>query len=126
MKYAYELSVKQARGETEPVPFDTGKLGGKMATYAQMRVNPAKGLGYSPVEAAAKILSPTLILVAENEELMSNAANGQKAFELLQKNKVPSEYHVLPGIGHYGVYKESFGEASALAAGWFHRYLDQP
>ena len=42
----------------------------------------------------------------------------------LQKNKVPSEYHELPGIGHYGVYKESFAEATRFAAEWFHRYLD--
>ena len=124
VKYAQELSVKQARGETEPVPFETGKLGGKMAAYAQMRTNPAKGIGYSPVEAAAKITAPTMILVAEKEELMSNDENGKKAFEALQKNKVPSEYHVLPGIGHYGVYRESFAEATQFAAAWFHKHLD--
>ncbi|MEO6787268.1 MAG: CocE/NonD family hydrolase, partial [Chthoniobacteraceae bacterium] len=60
-KYAQELAVKQARGETEPVPIETGKLGGKMAAYGQMRANPAKGIGYSPVEAAAKITAPTMI-----------------------------------------------------------------
>ncbi len=124
VKYAEELAVKQARGETEPVPFETGKLGGKMAAYAQMRANPAKGIGYSPVDAAAKIAAPTMIIVAEKEELMSNDENGKKAFDALQKNKVPSEYHILPGIGHYGVYRESFGEATRLAAAWFHQHLD--
>jgi acetyl esterase/lipase len=124
LKYAYELSVKQARGETEPVPFETGKPAGKMATYAQMRYNPAKGIGYSPVEAAAKITAPTMIVVAEKEDLMSNEENGKRAFEALQRNHVPSEYHVLPGIGHYGVYKESFAEATQLAAAWFHKHLD--
>jgi acetyl esterase/lipase len=125
VKRAYDLSVKQARGETEPVPFETGKLEGKMATYAQMRANPAKGLGYSPLEAAARITAPTLIMVAENEELMSNEENGHRAFDTLQKNQVPSEYHVLAGIGHYGVYRESFAEATQLAAGWFHQHLDR-
>ena len=125
VKYAQDLSVKQARGETEPVPFETGKLGGKMAAYAQMRANPAKGIGYSPVEAAAKITAPTMIVVAEKEELMSNDENGKKAFDALQKNQVPSEYHVLPGIGHYGIYRESFAEATQLAAAWFHKYLDR-
>jgi dipeptidyl aminopeptidase/acylaminoacyl peptidase len=123
-KYAYDLSVKQARGETEPVPFETGKLGGKLAVYAQMRANPAKGIGYSPIEAAAKITAPTMIVVAEKEELMNNEQNGRKAFDSLQKNNVPSEYQVLPGIGHYGVYRESFGEATRLAAAWFHKHLD--
>ena len=125
VKYANDLAVKQARGETEPVPIETGKLGGKMAAYAQMRSNPAKGIGYSPVEAAAKITAPTMIIVAEKEELMSNDENGKRAFDALQKNKVPSEYHELPGIGHYGVYKESFAEATRLAAEWFHRHLDR-
>ena len=123
-KYANDLAVKQARGETEPVPIETGKLGGKMATYAQMRANPAKGLGYNPVEAAEKITVPTMIIVAEKEELMSNEENGLRAFQALQKNQVKSEYHVLEGIGHYGVYKEKFEEATRLASDWFHLHLD--
>lgn len=123
-KYANELAVKQARGETEPVPIETGKLGGKMATYAQMRANPAKGLGYNAVEAASKITVPTMIIVAEKEELMSNEENGLRAFQALQKNLVKSEYHVLEGIGHYGVYKEKFEEATKLASDWFHLHLD--
>lgn len=123
-KYANELAVKQARGETEPVPFETGKLGGKMAAYAQMRANPAKGLGYSPLEAAVKITVPTMIVAAEKEDLMNNDENGKRVFDALQKNKVPTEYHLIPDIGHYGVYKEGFAEATGLAAAWFHRYLD--
>ncbi len=122
-KYASELAVKQARGETEPVPFETGKLGGKMAAYAQMRANPAKGIGFSPFDAAPKITAATLIIVAEKEELMSNDENGRKVFDVLQKNKVPSEYHILPGISHYGVYKEQFAEATRLAADWFRKHL---
>jgi dipeptidyl aminopeptidase/acylaminoacyl peptidase len=91
-----------------------------------MRVNPAKSIGYSPVEASAKIKAPTMILVAEKEELMSNDENGKKAFDFLQANKVPSEYHVLPGIGHYGVYKEAFDEATKLEAAWFAAHLMPP
>lgn len=125
VKYAYELAIKQARGETEPVPIETGKLAGKLAVYAQMRANPAKGIGTSPIEAAAKVTAPTSILVAEKEELMSNDENGVRAFDILQKNKVPSEFHVLPGIGHYGVYRESFADATQLAATWFHKHLDR-
>jgi uncharacterized protein len=124
LRHAFELAVKQARGETEPVPIETGKLGGKMAAYAQMRANPAKGLGYNSIEAAAKIAAPTMIIVAEKEDLMSNAENGGRAFQALQKNLVKSEYHVLAGIGHYGVYKEKFDEITKLAADWFHLHLD--
>lgn len=124
-KYANDLAVKQARGETEPVPIETGKLGGKMATYAQMRANPAKGLGFNAIEAASKITVPTMIIVAEKEDLMSNDENGRRAFQALQKNFVKSEYHVLEGIGHYGVYKAKFEEATKLAADWFHLHLDE-
>ncbi|MCX7827001.1 MAG: prolyl oligopeptidase family serine peptidase, partial [Verrucomicrobiae bacterium] len=46
---AYELWTKQARGETEPVPFETGKLGGKMERYEHMRSNPVKSIGYHPI-----------------------------------------------------------------------------
>lgn len=125
-KYALDLAVKQARGETEPVPFETGKLGGKMAAYAQMRANPAKSIGYAPLDAAQKISAPMLIVAAEKEELMSNADNAQKAFEILQRRQVPSEYHVLPGISHYGVYRESFEDATRLAADWFRKHLQAP
>jgi len=125
-RYAADLAVKQARGETEPVPFETGKLGGKMATYAQMRANPAKGIGFAPIGAAEKITAPMLITVAEKEDLMSNEENGKKVFDTLQKNKVPSEYHVLPGIAHYGVYSGAgFKEASGLAAEWFKKFLTE-
>lgn len=123
IKYASDLAVKQARGETEPVPFETGKLTGKMATYAQMRANPAKGIGYSAIEAAAKIKAPTMILVAEKEELMKNDENGKRVFDIVQNNQVPAEYHVLPGITHYGVYRAAFGDATQLAAAWFAKYL---
>jgi dienelactone hydrolase len=126
VKYASDLAIKQARGETEPVPFETGKLTGKMAAYAQMRVNPAKGIGYSAIEAAAKIKAPTLIVVAENEELMRNEENGKRVFEIVQGNQVPVEYHVLPGITHYGVYREAFDEATRLASAWFAKYLTSP
>jgi alpha-beta hydrolase superfamily lysophospholipase len=99
-------------------------LGSKMAAYAQMRANPAKGIGYNAIEAASKITAPMLITVAENEDLMSNDENGKKVFELVQKAGTGCEYHVLPGIGHYGVYKgPGFDEASRLAVDWFKKHL---
>ena len=123
LQQAYALSTKQARGETEPVPFETGRLGGKMAAYAQMRANPAKSLGYSPFEAATKITAPTLIVVAEKEDLFSNEENGKKVFDTLTKNKVSAEYQVLPGISHYGVYREAFDDATRTEVAWFKRHL---
>jgi dipeptidyl aminopeptidase/acylaminoacyl peptidase len=124
LKYASDLAIKQSRGETEPVPMETGKLTGKMAAYPQMRANPAKGIGYSPIDAAARITAPMLIVVAEKEDLMSNEQNGLRVYQILQANHVASAYQVLPGIGHYGVYRESFSQATQLASDWFHSHLD--
>lgn len=123
VKYGFDLSTKQARGEIEPVPIETGKLGGKLANYAQMRVNPAKNIGFSAIEAAEKIRVPMLILDAEKEELMDPRENGLKVAGILKAHGVEVSYQVLPGISHYGVYREAFGEASKLELEWFAQHL---
>jgi len=120
---AYELLAKQSRAETEPVPFETGRLGGKLSAYAQMRANPAKSIGYSAIAAADKITAPMIILVAEKEELMDNRQNGQKVYDILEARSIPAEYHVIKNITHYGVYREAFDEAARLEIDWFNRYL---
>ncbi len=118
----FDYLSKQARGEVEPVPFETGKMTGKMATYTQMRVNPTKGLGYSPAEAAEKISTPILFVVAENEELSSNA-NVERIAAALKERGVRAEYQVIKGITHYGVYREGFEEATRLELEWFNQHL---
>jgi dipeptidyl aminopeptidase/acylaminoacyl peptidase len=123
----YELLTKQARGETEPVPFETGKPTGKMARYEQMRYNPAKGIGFSPVEAAAKIKVPMLLVLAEKEELLDNKQNGAKVYEIIKAKKdVPVALHTIKDITHYGIYKEGFAEATKLELEWFGKYLKAP
>ena len=122
MKYAYDLATKQARSETEPVPIETGKLTGKMATYANMRVNPAKNIGFSALDAAAKISAPAIFILAENEELSSNATVEAVQKALLERS-VPSSLHVIKGITHYGVYAEGFAEATQVELEWFAKHL---
>jgi dipeptidyl aminopeptidase/acylaminoacyl peptidase len=119
---ALEYHTKQARGEVEPVPIETGKMTGKMATYTQMRVNPSKNIGFSALEAAAKINVPAIFVVAENEELSSNATV-EAAHKSLRERGVPSAYHVIKGITHYGVYREGFDEATRVELEWFNRHL---
>jgi uncharacterized protein len=122
-QYAFSLAAKQARGETEPVPFETGKMTGKMAAYQQMRVNPVKSIGYNPIEAAAKIRAPMIILDAENEELMDRRQNGERVAEILKSGSVPVVYHIIKGITHYGVYREAFEEVTRLELEWFTKHL---
>lgn len=119
---AYALNTRQARGETEPVPLETGKMTGKMERYSQMRVNPAKNIGLSAFEAAARIKAPALFVVAEKEEL-SNNENVAEAQRQIAARGVPSKFHVIKGITHYGVYKEGFKEAMAVELAWLDAHL---
>ncbi len=120
---AYELLTQQARGETEPVPFEHGAPGVKMATYAHVRYNTAKGIGFDAIKAAEKINVPMLIIDAEKEELMSIVENGQRVADILKANKIEVEYHVIPGIGHYGVYAEKLKEVTELEIAWFENHF---
>lgn len=120
---ALGLQSQQARGEVEPVPYETGAPGGKMSSYAHMRYNTAKGIGYDAIKAAEKITIPMLIIDAENEELMDTSKNGKRVAEILEANGTPVKYHVLEGIAHYGVYRQKFGEATTMELEWFDEHL---
>lgn len=122
---AYVQQTQRARGEIEPVPYQTGAPGGKMAAYAHMRYNIAKGIGYNAIEAAALVKVPLLIIDAEKEELMDPAKNGKRVADILKANGTPVKYHVMEGIAHYGIYREKFQEATAMEVEWFDRYLKQ-
>jgi len=122
MDYVYELATKQARGETEPVPIETGKLTGTLSRYPQMRRNPVKTIGFNPVEASAKITVPSLFVVAEKDELTDNATV-ERVQQNIAKRGLPSAYHVIKGITHYGIYKEGFDEATNVELTWFDKYL---
>ena len=122
LKYAYDLATKQARGETEPVPVETGKLTGALARYTTMRRNPVKSIGFSALEASAKIAVPSLFVVAEKEELSGNDVV-ERVHQDLVKRGVASAFHVIKGITHYGVYAEGFDEATRVELEWFDRHL---
>ena len=49
--------------------------------------------------------------------------NGGRVAEILKANGTPASYHVIPGIGHYGVYVEKFDEALKMELGWFDEHL---
>jgi len=122
IKAAYALATKQARGEVEPVPIETGKLTGALARYKEMRRNPVKNLGFNPLEAAEKIAVPALFVVAEKEELANNPAV-ERVQKEIEKRGVPSSYYVIKGITHYGVYSEAFAEATRVEVEWFDGHL---
>ena len=123
-KLGFDLMMKQATGQTEPIPFETGKLGGKLSNYDQMRANPAKSVGYGDkYDLVGRIRIPMIFIDAENEELGNPKENGERFAKILKDNKVPVEYHVIKGISHYGIYREGFQEATQLELSWFKKYL---
>ena len=120
---AYGLMMRQARGETEPVPYEHGAPTGKMATYAHMRYNIAKDVAFDAIRAAQDVKVPMLIIDAGNEELMDITKNGGRVAEILKANGTPVEYHVIPDIGHYGVYGAKFQDALKMELDWFDKHL---
>jgi dipeptidyl aminopeptidase/acylaminoacyl peptidase len=122
-RYAYDLMRRQARGETEPVPYEQGAPVGKMASYAHMRYNAAKDVAYHAIRAAQYVKVPMLIIDAGKEELMDITKNGGRVAEILRANGTPVEYHVIPDIGHYGVYGERFQDALKMELDWFDKHL---
>jgi dipeptidyl aminopeptidase/acylaminoacyl peptidase len=122
-KRAYELMTRQSRGETEPVPYESGAPGGKMASYSHMRYNTAKDVAYNVIDAAKNVKVPMLIIDGGNEELMDIKENGGRVAEILKSNGTPVKYHVIEGMNHYGVYGDKFQTALDMELAWFNQYL---
>ena len=80
-------------------------------------------LGYNAVEASGRVKAPILFIDAEKEELFDRLQNGKKAHDTVAANTVPTRYHVIKGITHYGIYNEGFEEATKLALEWFAEHL---
>lgn len=120
---AYELMTRQARGETEAVPYETGAPGGKMASYSHMRYNTAKDVAYNVMEAAKQVKIPMLIIDAGSEELMDIRENGGRVAEILKASGTPVKYHVIEGMNHYGVYGDKLQTAVEMELAWFNQYL---
>lgn len=113
---AYADATKRARGEVgypEPGIRVVGNLRGA-PIYSRFA-------NYAPVDHindAGQI--PMMIVVAENEELFDNKQHGILAYE---RYKGPKELVVVPGIKHYGIYRESWSQAHKLAREWFDKQL---
>jgi hypothetical protein len=109
-------ATRMARGEVgypEPGAVVIGSLHG-----APIR---AKMLDYAPVEDVARASQcAMLFLVAEKEELFRNEDNARLAFE---RAKGPKKYVVIPGITHYGVYREARAKATEMEIAWFNEHL---
>jgi polyvinyl alcohol dehydrogenase (cytochrome) len=58
--------------------------------------------------------------VAEKEEYFDNKEHGGKAYE---RAKGPKKLVTIPGISHYGIYREARPQAQKLAIAWYDAHL---
>jgi uncharacterized protein len=115
VRAARDRATRMARGELGyPAPRE--KLVGDL-TGAPVG---DKLLRWWPNEEAYHLRAAALFIVAENEELMRNKDNGQRAFE---RAAGPKQFVTIPGIRHYGIYGEARAQAVKLAIDWFNQYL---
>jgi len=119
--------TQQARGEPidgkiEPIPQTIDAVPGLHGTP-----HSAKMTQYDVTKVAHLIDVPTLIIDAEHEELMNRLEHGKAVYDIIkQKGNVPTEYHVMKGITHYGIYREAYKESSDLILEWFDKHLKSP
>lgn len=77
---------------------------------------------YAPLDDAARLQNcAALFIVAEREELFSNDEHARLAFEAVRDAR--KKYSVIPGIDHYGVYRQGRETAITLAIDWFDQHL---
>lgn len=112
----YGDGTRHAHGEAYPAPraVTVGRLIGAPIRESMMR--------YAPIEEAGKLKNPAvLFIVAEKEELFSNEEQGKLAYDRMAGTK--KKYISIPGITHYGVYREQRDQAVKYAIEWFDQYL---
>jgi uncharacterized protein len=114
-KTARDQATRMARGEAGyPKPYSKviGTLTGAPVGDKLLR--------YWPNEEASHLMAAALFIAAEHEELFSNKANAERAYE---RSIGPKKLVVIPGIEHYGIYNEARGQAIKLAIDWFDQHL---
>ena len=111
----YDDATRRARGQLDyPAPRarEVGNLQGGPIRE--------KFLVYAPIDDVAQVKGALLLIAAENEELFDNRSHPEAAY---QRGHEPKRYVVIPGIAHYGIYREARDEATRLAIEWFDQHL---
>ena len=115
---AHRQAIDRARGVLPPVPQGTNQ-GKNLRGWAILD----KVTAYRPVEDASRITVPMMLIDAENEELFDRHKAGELAVKRAKANGAEAAYHVVPDITHYGIYRQSFDEATKLAVDWYDEHL---
>lgn len=111
-------AVATARGEAPAIPQGVDPYGSMVGTPFM-----AHFAHYRPLAEIDRVRVPTLIMDAGEEEMFPVADNGGAAAAALEAAGVPVEYHVIPGLDHYGIYFDGYGPGSERARAWWARHL---
>ena len=119
LKNVYKGKSARARGLVDPVPQGGGSPGGLKGTPYSERI-----AVFNPGQYADRVKVPTLLIDAEKEHYFKIQENAGRAHEILKKNGVPTEYHVLRGKKHYDVYGgQTLDDVMTLEIAWFNKHL---
>jgi dipeptidyl aminopeptidase/acylaminoacyl peptidase len=119
LKAVFKGKSDRARGLSDPVPQGGGSPGGLQGTPYPERI-----ALFNPGQYADRVKVPTLLIDAEKEHYFKIQENSGRVHEILKRNAVPTEYHVLKGKKHYDVYSgQLLDEVMKLEIAWFDKYL---
>jgi len=119
LKRVYEGKSARARGDADPVPQGGGSPGVLQGTPYHERI-----AVFNPGQYAERVKVPTLLIDAEKEHYFKIDENSGRVHEILKKNGVPTQYHVLKGKKHYDVYSgQTLDKVMELEIPWFDKYL---
>ncbi len=114
----YKQKSDRARGLVDPVPQGESPSGLNGAPY------PERIALFNPGQYAGRVKVPTLLIDAEKEHYFNIEENSGRVHEILKKNGVPTEYHVLKGKKHYDVYSgQLLDDVMKLEISWFDAHL---
>jgi uncharacterized protein len=112
----YKEATQRAHGELGYPPPGARVIGNLRGAPLREKL-----MQYAPVEDVARAKQcATLFVLAENEELFDNKAHGNLAYE---RATGPKKLVTIPGITHYGVYRQARKQAHQLATDWYKEHL---
>lgn len=113
----YEEGVKRTHGEIGYPPPRARVIGNLIGAPIRSKFEQ-----FVPADDAARIKDcAVLFIVAEKEELFDNNVNAKLAYDRMPGTN--KKYVVIPGITHYGVYREKRQQVVKLGIDWFDEYL---
>jgi dienelactone hydrolase len=112
----FREATARARGEIGyPKPGERVVMGLRGAPIRERMMN------YAPVDDAGNAPGcAMLFILAEKEEYFDNKDHGIKAHD---RAKGPKKLVTIPGISHYGIYRQARPQAEQLAIEWYDLHL---